>query len=206
MIPVFSDYSFVEAGFCNATESPDLTDPILMNQVHGADAVVLENTPDKMPDCDALVTHMSNLKLTIKTADCGPVLFLDPVAKVVAAAHAGWKGAFQGILESTVLSMLRLGAQIDQIQVAVGPHLTQKNFQVSPSMQALFPKTEQSFFKPKTDGIYFDFTSYIQHRLQRIGLKKIEIHAIDTMSDLAYNSYRRDKNNPARQYSFIKLK
>lgn len=206
MITAFEDFPFVVAGFCDAKESPALECPILMKQVHSVDVLVLNQAPKLMPECDALATIFPDLKLTVKTADCAPVLFLDPTSKVIAAAHAGWKGAFQGILETTVLTMLKMGATIPNIHVAVGPHLTKKSFQVSPEMQALFPKTEHHFFAQTDAGIYFDFSAYIHHRLTRIGLNHITIHAIDTMTDLSYNSYRRDKENPARQYSFIQLK
>ncbi len=205
MISVFQEFSFVQAGFCNAKESLLLQNPILMTQVHSADVLVLDTIPQVSPECDALATKNPDLKLTVKTADCAPVLFLDPVAKIVAATHAGWKGAFQGILENTVLTLLQMGSTIDNIHVAVGPHLTQQSFQVSPEMKALFPKTEHHFFKTQDDGLYFDFTGYIKHRLERIGIQHIEIHALDTFLDTAYNSYRRDKNNPDRQYSFIQL-
>ena len=205
MISVFTDFSFANAGFCNAKESPSLKNPILMNQVHSADVLVLTETPSEPPSCDALVTTQQNLKLTVKTADCAPVLFLDPTTQVVAATHAGWKGAFQGVLENTLLAMLKLGAKIDDIHAAIGPHLTIQNFQVSSDMQMLFPKTEQHFFKSTDTGVYFDFTKYIQHRLTRSGIQYIETYPIDTFSDMAYNSYRRDKENAARQYSFIQL-
>lgn len=205
MIPVFQDFSCVQAGFCNAQESPTLQDPITMNQIHGADVIVLNQTPNTPPSCDALATQMPGLKLTVKTADCAPVLFFDPVAKVIGATHAGWKGAFQGILENTMLTLLQMGATIPNIHVAVGPHLTQENFQVSPDMQSLFPKTEHHFFETRETGLYFDFTGYILHRLKRAGVQHIDVHTIDTLADLTYNSYRRNKEDPARQYSFIQL-
>ena len=205
MIPVFEKFSNVHAGFCNAKESPDLELPILMQQVHGADALIITHPPQAAPQCDALITKTPYLKLTVKTADCAPVLLVDAQAGIVAAVHAGWKGTFQGIIENTILSMLKQGASMDNIYAAVGPHLTQQNFQVSPEMKALFPITEQLFFHDTPHGIYFDFSGYILHRLKRIGLEHIEIYPIDTFSNLDYNSYRRDKNNPARQYSFIEL-
>lgn len=206
MISAFSNFPFVEAGFYNAKESIENPPPFLMDQVHSADVVILNESPAQPLFCDALVTRQNNLQLTIKTADCAPVLFLDPEAKIIGATHAGWKGAFQGILENTVLTMLSLGAKIEHIQATIGPHLTQNNFQVSDSMKNLFPKTEHIFFSEKTDGIYFDFSGYIIHRLTRIGLQNVEISNVDTYTDLTYNSYRRDPANPARQYSFIKLK
>ena len=205
MIQLFSDYPFVEAGFCNAEESPSLENPILMDQVHGADAIVLQEVPSSPPQCDALLTTTTGIKLTVKTADCAPVLFLDPISKVIAATHAGWKGAFQGILENTLLSMLKLGASLDNIHVAIGPHLTQQNFQVSSDTQNLFPKTEQHFFSVRSEGTYFDFTGYLEHRLVRVGIQHLQTYPIDTFSNKTYNSYRRDRENPARQYSFIQL-
>ena len=201
----FSKFSQIDAGFCNAKESLELKNPILMKKVHSAYVLVLTETPAEPPQCDALVTRTPGLKLTIKTADCAPVLFIDPVANVIGAAHAGWKGAFQGVLENTILTMLKLGATIDHIRAAIGPHLTQKSFQVAADMQNLFPKTEQHFFASRETGSYFDFTGYIQHRLQRASIQTIDSYPIDTFSDPAYNSYRREAESHARQYSFIQL-
>ena len=206
MISAFSDCSFVTAGFYNAQESLDNPPPFLMEQVHGADVEILKAAPTQPLLCDALVTNKQNLQLTIKTADCVPALFIDTKNAIIGAAHAGWKGAFQGILENTILAMLSLGAKIESIQAAIGPHLTQQNFQISPQMQALFPQTERAFFQESEKGICFDFTGYVQHRLTRIGIQKIDINRVDTYTNLAYNSYRRDAQNPARQYSFVILK
>jgi len=205
MIQAFADLSFIRAGFLNAQESKANPPPFLMNQVHSADVLILNKAPDKAPDCDALVTTKQGLQLTIKTADCAPVLFVDTKAKIIGAAHAGWKGAMQGVLENTILSMLSLGAHTGDIQAAVGPHLMQQSFQASPQMQALFPITEHIYFSQNESGLFFDFTGYIEHRLQRAGIQNITIARIDTFKDLTYNSYRREPNNPARQFSFITL-
>ena len=202
----FQNMERIEAGFCDAQESLIQTNLILMNQVHGADVLILTEAPPDMPSCDALVTKIPHLKLTVKTADCAPVLFVDPVAQIIGAAHAGWKGAFQGIMENTLLTMLSMGATLKNIHVAIGPHLMQQSFQIGPDMKHLFPKTEQHFFKQIDTGVYFDFTNYLVHRLKRTGLTNIEVIALDTYSDQRYNSYRRDPNNPARQYSIIMIK
>ena len=206
MIGAFPDISVVTAGFYNAQESLDNPPPFLMEQVHGADALILDEIPTQPLLCDALVTHKQALQLTIKTADCAPVLFVDPNTHIIGAAHAGWKGTFQGILENTILTMLSLGAKLENIYAAIGPHLMQQSFQISPSMYALFPKTEQLYFKETETGIYFDFTGYLQHRLTRSGIQKINTIRLDTYSNSAYNSYRREAKNPARQYSFVTLK
>ncbi|MBQ4472628.1 MAG: peptidoglycan editing factor PgeF [Alphaproteobacteria bacterium] len=205
MISVFQQFPFVQAGFCNAKESAKLQHPILMKQVHSADVLVLTEVPSEPPKCDALATKTPSLRLTVKTADCTPVLFLDPVAKVIAATHAGWKGAFQGVLETTVLAMLKMGASLNNIHAAIGPHLTQKSFQVQEDMQTLFSPNEQQFFHETPNGTFFDFTGYVRHRLDRIGINNVELFDLDTYTNPEYNSYRRDKENPARQYSFIEL-
>ena len=206
MIRVFDEFPFIEAGFCNAADSLALDHPILMQQVHSADVCVLDKVPAESPKCDALVTNTVDLRIAAKTADCAPVLIVEPKKHLIAAVHAGWKGAFQGIIENTILTLLRMGADLSQIHAAIGPHLTLASFQVSSDMQSLFPKTEANFFETRDTGIYFDFTSYVRHRLTRAGIEHISCYPIDTMTDTAYNSYRRDPQNPARQYSFIMMK
>lgn len=201
----FQNLSFIRAGFLDKEESLTFSQPILMTQVHSADVIVLKEPPSGDLVCDALVTDYPDLKLTVKTADCAPVLFVDEEKHIIGAAHAGWKGAFQGVMENTVLKMISLGASVDKIKVAIGPHLTQKSFQVSESMRALFPKTEHLFFQESDKGIYFDFTAYLKHRLNKIGIQNPEVFSLDTFSNKAYNSYRREPDNPARQYSFIQL-
>ena len=200
----FQDFP-IRAGFCDAKESAQQTPPFLMKQVHSADVLVVTQNLDSPPTCDALATKEKNVQLTIKTADCAPVLFIDPIARVVGAAHAGWKGAFQGILENTLITMIKLGADISQIYTAIGPHLTQQSFQVSQDMQSLFPLTEQHFFHNTDQGVYFDFTGYLVHRLTRAGVKHIETLALDTYTNPDYNSHRRDPESHSRQYSFIEL-
>ena len=201
----FSLFLNIQATFYNAKESLSVDDPILMNQVHGADVIFLTEKPTGRLDCDALITKEPNLKLTVKTADCTPVLLADPQNHIVGAVHAGWKGAFQGILENTIFAMIRHGAELKNIIAAVGPHLTQASFQVTENMVSLFPKTEMHFFKNTENGTYFDFTGYVVHRLNRIGISNVEVFDIDTFQNTDYNSYRRDPQNPARQYSVIYL-
>lgn len=204
--PSFQNIPFIEAGFYDAKESLENPPPFLMNQVHSADVVIVDKIPEITLNCDALVTTTPEIQLTVKTADCAPVLFVDTNKHIVGAAHAGWKGAFQGVLEQTILTMLSLGARCETIQTAIGPHLTKEHFQVSPEMRALFPKTEHHFFEETEQGIYFDFTAYLYHRLTRAGIQHIENIPIDTFANNAYNSYRRDAFNPERQFSFITLK
>ncbi len=205
--PKLSALNFITHGFYNALDSQTDKDPILMDQVHSADVLVIDTKPSTPPQVDALITTVPNLNLTVKTADCAPILIVDTQAKIIAAVHAGWKGAFQGIIETTVLKMIELGGNPAYMIAAVGPHLQQQSFEIDSAMHALFPKTESHFFTPTDDAHYlFDFDSYVVHRLRRAGIVQIDTIPIDTYTSSDYNSYRREAANPARQYSSIELK
>lgn len=195
----------IEHGFYNATDSQTVRHPTLMTQVHSADVLVLENDTDVQPEVDAFVTARPYINLTIKTADCAPVLLADAKNKVVGAVHAGWKGAFQGVIENTILKMLEQGAELKHIHAAIGPCLHLESFEVSDDFKALFPRTEYCFFEQKDGKEYFDFLAYVIHRIRRAGVKSIEAIDIDTYTSSDYFSYRRDPKNPGRQYSCIKL-
>ena len=195
-----------QAGFYNAQESENITDAIKMNQVHSADCLYLTEKPVSSPFADALITDRAGLKLAVKTADCAPILIADKEKHLVAAIHAGWKGAFQGVIENTLLKMIQLGGNTKDMVAGIGPHLQKKSFEISPDMRTLFPKTENHFFSEENRKIYFDFDGYVIHRLHRAGIEKIESIKIDTYSDLQYNSYRRDPENPKRQLSIIEIK
>ena len=200
------ELDWCQAGFYDAQESEKITDALTMNQVHSADCLYLTEKPSENPSVDALITNKAGLKLAVKTADCAPVLIADKKAHLVAAIHAGWKGAFQGVIESTVLKMIELGGNPLNMAAGIGPHLQLQSFEVSSEMQALFPKTEYSFFVQKNGKIHFDFDAYVTHRLRRSGIGSIESVGEDTYSNNQYNSYRRDSENPARQLSTIEIK
>src|SRR5690606_5763087 len=106
---------------------------ITVHQVHSPDTIAVSAPfPDERPKADALVTDRPGLALAVLTADCGPVLFADPRARVIGAAHAGWKGALTGILESTVETMEKLGAKRDRIIAVLGPSISRANYEVGP--------------------------------------------------------------------------
>ena len=198
---------FIFHGFYNAKESEKLENIILMNQVHSADVWVIDKPLSQAPQVDALVTKTPDLTLAVKTADCAPILLCDKKNKVVAAVHAGWKGAFQGVIENTLLKMIEIGADISYIQAGIGPHIQKESFEADEKMKSLFPVTEHHFFENKEEGRYhFDFHGYVVYRLKRVGIKQIDSVLIDTYQDINYLSYRRDPKNPARQFSVIKLK
>ena len=198
--------SFISHGFCNNRDSYLAPAPVLMNQVHSADVLFLTKRPDMPPAVDALITQNSELCLAVKTADCAPVLLVDTTSKMVAAVHAGWKGAFQGILENTVLEMIRHGAVLGTIYAGIGPHIQKESFICGEDMKNLFPVTEKRFFIQDGNHTHFDFDTYVRYRLERCGIQNIESVTDDTYTDTDYFSYRRDPADTGRQYSFILIK
>ena len=202
------EIDFIEHGFYDASDSKDVQHPILMNQVHSVDTLYVTEQLAVVPSVDALITDKPNLMLTVKTADCAPILIADRKAKLVAAIHAGWKGALQGIIENTVLQMIRMGGNPEYMVAGIGPHLQRDSFEADVQMRSLFPTTEHHFFTPKHDEehFFFDFHAYVVHRLRRTGIYQIDSILIDTYTDFDYNSYRREPKNPARQYSCICIK
>ncbi len=195
-----------QACFYNAAESEKITDAIKMNQVHSADCLYLSDIPPESPSVDALITDKPCLKLAVKTADCAPVLIADKKRHLVAAIHAGWKGAFQGVIENTLLKMIELGGNPHNMVAGIGPHLQLKSFEISTEMRVLFPSTEAHFFTEENGKIHFDFDAYVKYRLTRSGILTVDSVGIDTYTDFGYNSYRRDSKNPARQLSIIEIK
>ena len=157
------------------------SDIVTNYQVHSADAVIVDAPfgPEGPPKADALVTDRPGLAIGALTADCTPVLFADCEAKVVAAAHAGWRGAVTGVLASTVAAMERLGASRARICAAIGPTIHQGAYEVGPEFKAQFleqaPGSAQFFVIPSgRERDHFDLPGYCRHRLHQLGLGQIE--------------------------------
>ena len=168
---------------------------------------------------DGLVTTNPEILLGIKTADCAPVLLIDEKHGVVGAAHAGWRGAYKGIVGNVVDLMVAHGAQRIDIAAAVGPCLQQKSFAVKDDMRRELlsvSAADEKYFTPADDSehFYFDLSGYVESRLRYAGVENIENSRIDTYPpENGYFSYRRNthrrliavpKDYPT-QYSFIKL-
>jgi len=113
-----------------------IKDLVVFKQVHSTTVVTLTDRPQGVVEADAMVTNRSDLLLGILTADCAPVLFADPDAGIVGAAHAGWKGAAGGIVNDTVLAMVGLGADPGNIRAAIGPTISSRNYEVGPETAA----------------------------------------------------------------------
>ncbi|MCX5578032.1 peptidoglycan editing factor PgeF [Kaistia terrae] len=168
-------------------------------QVHSPDVVVVDQvwaTGDG-PKADAVVTNRAGIAIGVGTADCGPVLFADGEAGVVGAAHAGWKGAFTGVLEATVAAMEGLGARRENIVAVLGPTISKAAYEVGPEFRARFldvAETNAAYFTPsaRADHHQFDLPSYIGMRLRAAGLGTVGDLALCTYADpTRFFSYRR---------------
>jgi YfiH family protein len=168
-------------------------------QIHSPEVVVAE-TPwqaSERPRADAIVTRTPGLAIGISTADCGPVLLADAEARVIGAAHAGWRGAITGVIEATIAKMEQLGATRSRIVAAAGPMIRQPNYEVGQELVDRFVAMAPSnvrFFKPaKRDGhAMFDLAGFVVSRLRRAEIAEIEDIGLCTYADPAqFYSYRR---------------
>ena len=189
---------------------------VTVHQVHSPDAVhALAPWPDEVrPHADAIVTDRPGLALGILTADCAPVLLADATGGVVAATHAGWKGAFGGVVESTLALMEQLGADRSRIAAAVGPAIARRSYEVDDAFLRRFAEADPAndrFFTPGRDGHHqFDLEAFVLARLAEAGVTQVEAIGLDTYSDPErFYSYRRSthRGEPTygRQISLIAM-
>lgn len=174
-----------------------------VHQVHSAVAVVAD--PDTRPKADALVTSTPGVALSILTADCQPVLFADTHAGVIGAAHAGWKGAIDGVLEATLDAMEGLGAARSRVRAVIGPSISQKAYEVGPEFMDRFVDEDPDyarFFANGADGKYqFDLIGFGLMRLRRAGVHEAEWTGHCTYGDPArFYSYRRATHRKEADY------
>lgn len=168
-------------------------------QIHSADVVeVTQPWPQEArPRVDAMVTTRPSIALGIATADCAPVLLADPAAGVIGAAHAGWRGAVNGVIEAVVRAMVERGAQPARMSAAVGPCIAQASYEVGPEFPQPFlqqdPENRRFFIPSKRAGHFmFDLPGYVVSRLQRLGIGEAASVARDTCAEAdLFFSYRR---------------
>jgi len=167
-------------------------------QVHSAKVVTVTEPWHTRPQADAMVTQVPGLALCILSADCVPVLFADPAAKVIGAAHAGWKGALGGVCEATVEAMEALGAERGQIVAAIGPAIQQDSYEVGPEFRDTFVGehewTDRLFRAGCEDRSHFDLTGYVETVLRREGVNMVENLGHDTcaMAEDYFSNRRRN--------------
>ncbi|MEP6016875.1 MAG: peptidoglycan editing factor PgeF [Paracoccaceae bacterium] len=176
-----------------------------VHQVHSADVVTLTSVTADAPKADALVTATPGAGLAILTADCQPVLLADTQAGVIGAAHAGWRGARDGILHATVAAMENLGAKADNIHAVIGPSISQKAYEVGPEFFEEFldedPENARYFAGGSGDRLHFDLPAYGLARLRDAGVGRAEWTRHCTYSDPdRFFSYRRSVHEKEADY------
>ena len=176
-------------------------------QVHSPDVAVAEAPWDQAsrPKADAIVTRTPGLAIGVTTADCGPILFADPAAQVIGAAHAGWKGALTGVLESTLDEMERLGAQRSRVVAAIGPLIRQPSYEVGAEFVARFTAANPAYaafftVAERPGHAMFDLGGFIRMRLEAAGVGMIDDLGIDTYPDERFFSYRRTTHRSEPDY------
>lgn len=176
-----------------------------VHQVHSAIAIPIEAPLEQPPRADALVTNTPGLALSVLTADCQPVLFADHTNQVIGAAHAGWRGALDGILETTIDAMCGLGAQRDAISAVIGPSISQRAYEVGPEFFDTFmaedPDNARFFANGEGDRMHFDLPAFGLHRLRSAGVASAEWTRHCTYSDAdRFYSYRRSTHAKEADY------
>ena len=176
-------------------------------QIHSPDVVVATGPwqGTERPRADAIVTRTEGLAIGATAADCGPILLVDPNARVIGAAHAGWKGALTGVLESTVDAMEKLGAERGGIVAAIGPLIRQHSYEVGGEFVERFIEADAEnapFFIPaaRESHAMFDLAGFIRMRLENAGVLMIDDIGVDTYSDERFFSYRRSVHRGETDY------
>ena len=172
-------------------------------QVHSPDVVRVTGPWNERPKADAMVTDQPEFGLCVLSADCTPVLFADPEACVIGAAHAGWKGAHAGVLLRTVDAMEKLGADRSRIHAAIGPTIQQASYEVGPEFRDSFlgrdPASEDLFIPGKDDRFHFDLPGFCGRQLSMAGLGHVENLGLDTcaLEEIYFSNRRRNLRGEA---------
>ena len=157
----------------------------LVSQFHSNKFIYIDGKYKKRnkPKADAIITNQKYLPIAVLTADCTPILIYDNKIKMIAAIHAGWRGAFKGIIEKVIKFMIKKGCKFENMTAVIGPSISLKNYEVKEDFKRKFIKKDKNnykFFKKKKSKLYFDLTSYIYSSLKKIKITNIDVLNIDT--------------------------
>ena len=177
-------------------------------QIHSPDVIIAEGpwTHQARPRADAIATRVPGLAIGVSTADCGPVLLADGEARVIAAAHAGWRGALDGVTDAAIAAMERLGAARERIVAAIGPMIRQPNYEVGGDLIDRFLAADPSndrFFRPaaRSGHALFDLAGYVAARLTRAGVGRVDDLGVCTYAEPGrFFSFRRTTHRGEPDY------
>ena len=157
----------------------------MLNQIHSNKFIYIDKKYQfkLKPKVDAVITDQTNLPIAILTADCAPILIFDHRKKIIAAIHAGWKGAYKGIVDKVIKFMIKKGSKPQNITAVIGPCISIDNYEVQNDFKNKFLRKDRKnkiFFKLKYKKLYFDLSKYVKSVLLKNKIKKIEKIKIDT--------------------------
>jgi len=158
---------------------------VILNQIHSDKFFTLKKPSKKKKNADGVITKKKKLALCILTADCAPLLMYDPKKEIIAAAHLGWRGAYKKIAIKILKKLLKLGSKKENIIVAIGPCISQNNYEVKKDFKNRFinqSKLNSIFFKKKNNKIYFSLKDYIFTQISKFGIKNIDKVSKDTFN------------------------
>ena len=177
---------------------------ILLNQIHSNKVLLINKIPNKKPMGDALITSKNKFALGILTADCAPIFIFDPKMKIIAAIHAGWKGAYKNIIYKTIINLKKKGSSINDLVAVIGPCISKNKYEVKKDFLKKFTnknKKNINFFNFSKNKIFFSLNEYIKNQLKNIGVKNIEVINKDTYSRKNnFFSHRRSLKNKYNDY------
>ena len=187
----------------------------LLRQFHSNKFIYIDNKyrNKKKPKADAVITNQKHLPIAVLTADCAPILIYENKMKMVAAIHAGWRGAYKGIIKKVVKFMIKKGCSANNIVAAVGPCISIENYQVREDFKKKFIDKDKKniiFFKKIKNKNYFSLNKYVQFQLKSLNIKKIDIINKDTFIPKnnffsARRSISRNENDYGRNISIIMI-
>ncbi len=188
----------------------------LVQQIHSNKFVFIDEKYNKKikPKADAIITNQKYLPIAILTADCVPILICDNKKKMIGIIHAGWKGAYKGIIDRVIKFMIKKGCKLKNFTIAVGPSISVKNYEVKEDFRKKFLKKDKKnlkYFKIKRNKLYFDLTKYVQALLLKSKIKNIDILNIDTFDVKnkffsARRALKQKHNDYGRNISIIMIK
>ncbi len=161
----------------------------LLNQIHSNKFyfITKNNKPNKKKNIgDALITNKKKIAIGILTADCVPILIYDKRKKIVSGIHAGWKGAYKGIIKKVVNFLKKRGSSIKDLIAVIGPSIDQNNYEIQKDFKDKFLKKDKQnkvFFKIIKKKTYFSLNKYVYNELKKIGVKSLEIINKDTFKE-----------------------
>jgi polyphenol oxidase len=180
---------------------------LTLYQIHSATAVIVDKPWNgEAAEADALVTRTPGLAIGALTADCAPILLCDPQARVIAAAHAGWRGALSGVAEATIAAMEELDAKRERVVAVIGPSISQRAYEVGADYVDRFlaeePASEAFFMTDESSGEpHFDLSGYVAERLSRAGVGSVSDLGLCTYCDeTRLFSYRRSQHHGEEDY------